>query len=358
MVSNFEEVITGLRQCQEKLFSDNGVMGCLVSIEAEVEDVKTILSAIDDPHAYEIIFLLSRILELIHIIYDQDLQNYNKYSEKLCEKIRSGSVDKKPIYSSMETEYPIVFSDIESNIDKSEHYDLMNIIISTPALRTQVFVDAIGGLLGLSKAREELIFTRNNISAEIEKARSNKCNIEKGSKLSKKLTEVRAVINFVGEILGEQGGSEKANELGYEIFPSFTPDIFTHVGKNRFDAVGISRNYKNVVIFEFKGGYATLSNKPVNTMYGKKRQGDPDYVRDRMTKDSRLAECFRQNIDVWQGIKDGNVKIMYKVISTKPSADPKIIKSSEINITMDIVSIIEENINSAVPIKTRRKYCN
>ena len=88
MVSNFEEVITGLRQCQEKLFSDNGVMGCLVSIEAEVEEVKTILSAIDDPHAYEIIFLLSRVLELIHIIYDQDLQSYDKRARELEKKIQ------------------------------------------------------------------------------------------------------------------------------------------------------------------------------------------------------------------------------------------------------------------------------
>lgn len=88
MVSNFEEVITGLRQCQEKLFSDNGVMGCLVSIEAEVEDVKTILSAIDDPHAYEIIFLLSRVLELIHIIYDQDLQSYDKRAREIENKIQ------------------------------------------------------------------------------------------------------------------------------------------------------------------------------------------------------------------------------------------------------------------------------
>ena len=87
MVSNFEEEITGLRQCQEKLFSDNGVMGCLVSIEAEVEEVKTILSAIDDPHAYEIIFLLSRVLELIHIIYDQDLQSYDKRARELEKKM-------------------------------------------------------------------------------------------------------------------------------------------------------------------------------------------------------------------------------------------------------------------------------
>ena len=88
MVSNFEEVITGLRQCQEKLFSDNGVMGCLVSIEVEVEDVKTILFAIDDPHAHEIIFLLSRVLELIHIIYDQDLQSYDKRARELEKKIQ------------------------------------------------------------------------------------------------------------------------------------------------------------------------------------------------------------------------------------------------------------------------------
>ena len=88
MVSNFEEVITGLRQCREKLFSDNGVMGCLVSIEAEAEDIKTILSAMDDPYAYEIIFLLSRVLELIHIIHGQDLQSYDKHARELENKIQ------------------------------------------------------------------------------------------------------------------------------------------------------------------------------------------------------------------------------------------------------------------------------
>ena len=88
MVSNFEEVITGLRQCREKLFSDNGVMGCLVSIEAEAEDIKTILSAMDDPYAYEIIFLLSRVLELIHIIHGQDLQSYDKRARELENKIQ------------------------------------------------------------------------------------------------------------------------------------------------------------------------------------------------------------------------------------------------------------------------------
>ncbi len=126
-------------------------------------------------------------------------------------------------------------------------------------------------------------------------------------------------VNRVTEVIGEVGGLQEMERTGYTVPEAFRPQGVDAkpTGPGKLDMLAVSADGKNIHVPELKGGSSRLSTEPVRTTFeGSASQGTPAYVRDRMLSDDRVSEFFRDNPDLWKGVKSGEVSVTSDVIST------------------------------------------
>jgi len=129
-------------------------------------------------------------------------------------------------------------------------------------------------------------------------------------------------LNDAGTRIGEAGGEKYLTEQGYHIPDEFRTDNVAVNGgtapRGWADGMALSPDGSELVVSEYKGVTAELSRTPVNTRFeGKALQGSPAYARDHMLSDPRFAQYFHDHPEVWEGVKDGSIRLNAKTIYTR-----------------------------------------
>ncbi|RJF41146.1 hypothetical protein D4740_09485 [Actinomyces sp. 2119] len=117
---------------------------------------------------------------------------------------------------------------------------------------------------------------------------------------------LRGARNRAAEYVGERGGEQVLTREGYYIPQSFRSTGPHQAGPGNYavDSMAVSPSGDHIVIPEIKGGSATVSTKPVQTLHeGYASQATPPYVRDRMLRDQRMVQFFRDNPALWESVK-------------------------------------------------------
>ena len=129
----------------------------------------------------------------------------------------------------------------------------------------------------------------------------------------------RPRVNRITEVAGEVGGMQDLSRRGYEVPEAFHPEGLAGkpTGSGKLDILAVSADRSNIHIPELKGGRGRLNTKPVGTTFeGPAPQGTPAYLRDHMLTDNRVIEFFRDNPDLWEGVKRGDITVTSEVIRT------------------------------------------
>ena len=125
--------------------------------------------------------------------------------------------------------------------------------------------------------------------------------------------------NRITEVAGEVGGMQDLSRRGYEVPEAFRPEGLAGkpTGSRKLDILAVSADRSNIHIPELKGGTSDLNTTPVGTTFeGPAPQGTPAYLRDHMLTDNRVIEFFRDNPDLWEGVKRGDITVTSEVIRT------------------------------------------
>ncbi|QPL05710.1 protease PrsW [Actinomyces respiraculi] len=123
----------------------------------------------------------------------------------------------------------------------------------------------------------------------------------------------------ITEVAGEVGGLQELERHGYTVPDAFRPQGLEAkpTGPRKVDMLAVSADRGSIHVPELKGGTGRLKTNPVRTLFeGRAPQGTPAYVRDRMLRDDRVIEFFRDNPDLWEGVKRGDITVTSDVIST------------------------------------------
>ena len=129
----------------------------------------------------------------------------------------------------------------------------------------------------------------------------------------------RPRVNRITEVAGEVGGMQDLSRRGYEVPEAFRTEGLAGkpTGSGKLDILAVSADRSNIHIPELKGGRGRLNTKPVGTTFeGPAPQGTPAYLRDHMLTDNRVIEFFRDNPDLWEGVKRGDITVTSEVIRT------------------------------------------
>ena len=153
-----------------------------------------------------------------------------------------------------------------------------------------------------------------------------------------------------GTRIGEAGGEKYLTEQGYHIPDEFRTDNVTINGgtapRGWADGMALSPDGGELVVSEYKGVTAELSRTPVNTRFeGKALQGSPVYARDHMLSDPRFAQYFHDHPEVWEGVKNGSIKLNAKTIYTR-TPDLTEIGDQPFSLTPDVTHALQQAIDN------------
>ena len=129
----------------------------------------------------------------------------------------------------------------------------------------------------------------------------------------------RPRVNRITEVAGEVGGMQDLSRRGYEVPEAFRPEGLAGkpTGSGKLDVLAVSADRSNIHVPELKGGTSDLNTTPVGTTFeGPAPQGTPAYLRDHMLTDNRVIEFVRDNPDLWEGVKRGDITVTSEVIRT------------------------------------------
>ncbi|WP_167149406.1 hypothetical protein [Actinomyces sp. ZJ308] len=157
-------------------------------------------------------------------------------------------------------------------------------------------------------------------------------------------------LNDSGARIGEAGGEKYLTEQGYHIPDEFRAD---NVGVNGgtapggwADGMALSPDGSELVVSEYKGVSAKLNTTPVNTRFeGKALQGSPAYARDHMLSDPRFAQYFHDHPEVWEGVKDGSIKLNAKTIYTR-TPELTEVGDQPFSLTPEVTQALQQAIDS------------
>ena len=157
-------------------------------------------------------------------------------------------------------------------------------------------------------------------------------------------------LNQAGARIGEAGGEKYLTEQGYHIPDEFRTDNVTVNGgtapRGWVDGMALSPDGSELVVSEYKGVTAELSRTPVNTRFeGKALQGSPAYARDHMLSDPRFAQYFHDHPEVWEGVKNGSIRLNAKTIYTR-TPDLTEIGDQPFSLTPDVTHALQRAIDN------------
>ena len=153
-----------------------------------------------------------------------------------------------------------------------------------------------------------------------------------------------------GTRIGEAGGEKYLTEQGYHIPDEFRTDNVTINGgtapRGWADGMALSPDGGELVVSEYKGVTAELSRTPVNTRFeGKALQGSPAYARDHMLSDPRFAQYFHDHPEVWEGVKNGSIRLNAKTIYTR-TPDLTEIGDQPFSLTPEVTQALQQAIDN------------
>lgn len=219
-------------------------------------------------------------------------------------------------------------------------------------------MDAGDELQGFQRQRDAAIVRRDELTADLERKLPegtslkdfNKQNIRDTLRnlgkqgvdedtiedlrlTAKKLSAARHEVTESTAHMGELGGQRYLSGLRdagggprYE-FPRVFDTHGATPGRGRVDGVVVRPDKSELVIAEYKGGGASLSSRQVDTSFeGKACQGTSAYARDRLIRDSRFQELFRQDPVLWEGVKTGRTSLTFKAIFTRHADAPPVVR--------------------------------
>ena len=157
-------------------------------------------------------------------------------------------------------------------------------------------------------------------------------------------------LNQAGARIGEAGGEKYLTEQGYHIPDEFRTDNVTVNGgtapRGWADGMALSPDGSELVVSEYKGVTAELSRTPVNTRFeGKALQGSPAYARDHMLSDPRFAQYFHDHPEVWEGVKNGSIRLNAKTIYTR-TPDLTEIGDQPFSLTPEVTHALQQAIDN------------
>lgn len=165
-------------------------------------------------------------------------------------------------------------------------------------------------------------FNKRNYENTLEALRRGGHNRETIDQLREAAEDCHAArprVNRITEVAGEVGGMQDLSRRGYEVPEAFRPEGLAGkpTGSGKLDILAVSADRSNIHVPELKGGRGRLNTKPVGTTFeGPAPQGTPAYLRDHMLTDNRVIEFFRDNPDLWEGVKRGDITVTSEVIRT------------------------------------------
>jgi hypothetical protein avisC_05288 len=196
-------------------------------------------------------------------------------------------------------------------------------------------------------------FTRTQIEDTREMLRNqghSKRIIEELDKKADAVSVARKELTDAGTRIGEAGGEKYLTEQGYHIPDEFRTDNVTVNGgtapRGWADGMALSPDGGELVVSEYKGVTAELSRTPVNTRFeGKALQGSPAYARDHMLSDPRFAQYFHDHPEVWEGVKNGSIRLNAKTIYTR-TPDLTEIGDQPFSLTPEVTQALQQAIDN------------
>lgn len=121
-----------------------------------------------------------------------------------------------------------------------------------------------------------------------------------------------------GERIGEVGGEVYLHQNAYDIPEAFRSSANPSPGAYKVDGLAVGPNADEIVIPEYKGMGGRTSRAEL-LGGGSAMQGTPEYVMDRMLRDGRVIEYFRNAPDVWEKVKSGQTGLRAMILRTEDS---------------------------------------